>query len=410
MSRSERLLDVSHVTPDQLSRLRAASAALRPYVPGIAAEATRLIQTEVPTLVRPHDPRYAQTLGLMVEGLIGHFIDLMGDQDLPSQDVLDFARQVGAGEAREGRTLDAFQTAIRIGAGLAIGRLTEQAERMGHGGDVSEIGQLAQAVFAYTDHAADAVASGHAEAEARAAGERESRRHKLIDLLLEPDPSVVEIGELAHKARWPLPKSVAVVALQPRDADAPQRPALPPEALLGLHLDRPCVIMPDPDGPGRRHHLEEGLRDWVAALGPAVHINDAAKSMRWAGRALTLAAQGLIVPDKLIVAAEHMPLIVMMQEPELVELVAAERLAPLRSVRPALAHDLTETLTTLLESRFNATVVAARLHLHPQTVRYRLRKLEELFGSDLYDSSHQLELHMVLHARLAAARAVKDHG
>jgi DNA-binding PucR family transcriptional regulator len=109
----------------------------------------------------------------------------------------------------------------------------------------------------------------------------------------------------------------------------------------------------------------------------------------------------VIGSDKLIVADEHMPLIVMMRERELVDLVAAHRLAPLRAVRPPLRRDLAETLLALIECRFNATVVATRLRMHAQTIRYRLRKLEELFGDDLYEPSRQLELHMVLCTWLA---------
>ncbi len=402
MEAQARLVDFTTLSPDQHARLAAASAALRPYVTGIAAEAVAQIERDVPQFVRPHDLRYAEALQVAVETIMGHFVDLMGDQDLPSAELLDLFRKIGAGEAREGRSLDAWQAAVRIGSGVAIGRLTEQAAQLGLGGDVSEIGQIAQAVFAYTDKIADAVAAGHAEAEAQAAGQREGRRQRLIDLLLEPGPTVVGIGELAHKAQWRVPGMVAAVAL----ADGIGRPGLPPEALLGLHRDPPCVIMPDPEGPGRRHQLETGLRDWTAAIGPAVEITGVAGSLRWACQALELARSGIVDPDKLVVATEHMPLIVMRQEHELVELVSAQRLAPLARVREPLRQDLEDTLLTLIEARFNATVVAARLRMHAQTIRYRLRKLEDLFGPDLYEPAHQLELHMVLHHRRRNAAAV----
>ncbi|WP_158858007.1 helix-turn-helix domain-containing protein [Streptomyces sp. NRRL B-1347] len=36
--------------------------------------------------------------------------------------------------------------------------------------------------------------------------------------------------------------------------------------------------------------------------------------------------------------------------------------------------------------------------MHPQTVRYRLRQLDEVFGSHLHDPAAQFEMQLVLHA------------
>ncbi|MFC4910210.1 PucR family transcriptional regulator [Actinomadura gamaensis] len=396
-----RLVDFSGLAAEQRRRLADAADELRPYVPAIAGEAAESIRREIPQYGRPHDPRYGQAVSKAVEELIGHFIDLMGERDVSSDEVLAYFRELGAGEAREGRSLDVWQASVRIGAGIAIGRLTEQAEKLGLGGNVSEVGYIAREVFAYTDRIAEVVGEGHAEAQARAEGEREGRRRRLIDLLLTDEPDAGELREAAGRAGWALPQTVAAVALALSGRDPAHRPALPPDALVGLHLEEPCVIMPDPEGPGRRHQLETGLDGWVAAVGPAVGTDRVARSLRWARRALGLATEGVIGDDKLIVATEHMPLLVMTGERDLVALVADRRLAPLRKVRPALRRVLAETLLALIECRFNATVVATRLSLHAQTVRYRLRKLEDLFGPVLHEPAVQLELHMVLRAWLA---------
>jgi DNA-binding PucR family transcriptional regulator len=42
--------------------------------------------------------------------------------------------------------------------------------------------------------------------------------------------------------------------------------------------------------------------------------------------------------------------------------------------------------------------VAVRLHIHPQTVRYRLRQLEKLFGDALHDPETRLDLILALRA------------
>lgn len=380
-------------------RSAALSAALRP---GVAAVAERTAAE-----IGHRD------LEGFVERLVGHFLELMGRPGLSSAEILEFASEAGAAEAREGRSLNRLNAALLVGAGVAVADLAEQAERLGLGCTAGEIGHVTQAVFAYTDLIAKAMTAGHAEAAADASNEGENRRRVLFDLLARPEPRPEAISEAAHEAGWRLPGKVAVVAFHSLRPRAPRkgfaaggtfgrlRPMLDPDALIGRDEGRLYAIIPDPDGPGRRHRLETGLDGWTAAIGPAVATTDAADSLRWARDALALTVSGTIVPEKLIVATDHMPLIVLARDPGLVELVAAERLAPLATVRPALRPAMARTLLTLIENHFKVTVVADLLGIHPQTVRYRLRKLEGLFGPDLYDTGRQLDLRLVLLARLS---------
>jgi hypothetical protein len=372
---------------------------LRGHVPGIAAEAVRRIEERLPEFVRPHDPRYARAVLLGVECAIGHFLELMADPGASSAEVVEFWRQIGAGEASEGRTLDAWQAATRIGTGLAVEQLTGCAERLGHRMSPADIAAIANAALDYLNQVAAFVAEGHADAAARAEGTRQEHRRRLLELLL-GEASERELHDAAREADWALPRTVAAVALREHGPDT-RHPALPPDVLLGLHLAEPCLVVPDPEGPGRARMLERHLHGWTAAIGPAVAPAEAATSLRPAREALELARQGLITAASPVVAERHMPLIVMMRERVLVEKVIRRRLAPLLRARPAQRYRLAETLLTCLECGFNATEVSGRLHLHPQTVRYRLRQLEDLFGDDLYTTSDRLELHMALHAWLA---------
>ncbi|MFA1550305.1 helix-turn-helix domain-containing protein [Actinomadura chokoriensis] len=52
-----------------------------------------------------------------------------------------------------------------------------------------------------------------------------------------------------------------------------------------------------------------------------------------------------------------------------------------------------------------------RLRTHPQTVRNRIRRLEPLFGPDLYDPASSLDYLMALHTwRLLAAEDERSQG
>ena len=55
-----------------------------------------------------------------------------------------------------------------------------------------------------------------------------------------------------------------------------------------------------------------------------------------------------------------------------------------------------QTLRAWLDAHGDVTATAATLHVHPQTVRYRLAGLRETFGDALDDSAARLELAIAL--------------
>ncbi|WP_449061333.1 PucR family transcriptional regulator [Planomonospora algeriensis] len=172
--------------------------------------------------------------------------------------------------------------------------------------------------------------------------------------------------------------------------------------LAGLDRPDPCLIVPDPGGPGRAQTLETGLRGWKAAIGPAVPLSAAATSLRWARETLELGRRGVLSGKRgLLRCSDHMATLVVFRDEELVDALAEVRLAPLAHLRPSQQDRLAETLLAWLRHGRGAGEVAARLHVHPQTVRYRLRQLEELYGDQLSDPDVRFELEIVLRARQA---------
>jgi DNA-binding PucR family transcriptional regulator len=61
---------------------------------------------------------------------------------------------------------------------------------------------------------------------------------------------------------------------------------------------------------------------------------------------------------------------------------------------------LLETLAAWLEFPGRPTEVARRLHIHPQTARYRLRRLRELLG-DIEDAERRFALSLAIRAPAA---------
>ncbi|KOT66942.1 hypothetical protein ADK44_04740, partial [Streptomyces rimosus subsp. rimosus] len=78
-----------------------------------------------------------------------------------------------------------------------------------------------------------------------------------------------------------------------------------------------------------------------------------------------------------------------------------------RTLRPLLPeHDRTGTLLHTLETFLHHDAswsrTAAALHLHVNTVRYRIQRIEHLTGRDLTRLSHRLDLRAALLCRAGA--------
>jgi DNA-binding PucR family transcriptional regulator len=96
--------------------------------------------------------------------------------------------------------------------------------------------------------------------------------------------------------------------------------------------------------------------------------------------------------------ADHLSTLLLYGDEPLLERLQARVLAPLDTVSVGQRDRLAETLLAWLLSGSNVPDVATRLHIHPQTVRYRLRQLEKLFGDALHDPETRLDLILALRA------------
>ena len=169
----------------------------------------------------------------------------------PAQAITAEFRAIGSAAARAGGTLDAPQNALRLGARVAWRWLCED----GAGLDRRELSQVGEAIFAYLDELAAACAQGYAEAraqteEAQTEEARQRRSRRLLGAILsEPPPGAEHLAGLARAAGWVLPAQIAMAALgewRPQDALV-----LPPGVLADGTRPDPCLLVPDPDGPGR---------------------------------------------------------------------------------------------------------------------------------------------------------------
>ena len=125
----------------------------------------------------------------------------------------------------------------------------------------------------------------------------------------------------------------------------------------------------------------------------------ASRSVARAQAAWPLHVAGLLgtaQPTGLVRADEHLLALLLAAEPELAAELCEHALAPLRALPAGAGARGEQTLRAWLDAHGDVSVAAATLHVHPQTVRYRLAALREVFGDALDDPAARLELAIAL--------------
>ena len=110
-------------------------------------------------------------------------------------------------------------------------------------------------------------------------------------------------------------------------------------------------------------------------------------------RALRALALGLSLDTE-----EHLGQLVLTADAEALADLRVRVLAPLAELRPTTAEKLTDTLRSWLLHHGRREDIADELFVHPQTVRYRMGQLRELYGDRLDDPATVLELTIALGA------------
>ena len=384
-----------------------AAAWLLPALDSLADDITAAITREVEEYAQPGDDPAARAVRRVAQDAVAGFA-MRITSGPGTASAAGMFHDLGRLLAAEGRSLEALHAGLRVGARVTWQRLQEQA-RQGNG-NAEAFARIGETVFWYMDELAASCSAGYAAARAELAGETGQLRRRLVDMLTStPPPAPPVIASLAQAAGWPLPSRVAAVALARQAAGNPA--PLPPGVLADLDRRDPCLLIPDPDGPGRRRQLAAALRGWLAAVppaggvllaavGPAVPLAGASGSLRWAGQGLALARRGLLDGgDGVVWCEDHLPTLVVLADADLAAALSREALAPLRQLRPEQADRLAQTLLAWLECADDANAAARRLHVHPQTIRYRLRQVTDLFGDGLASPDNRFRLLLALHAR-----------
>lgn len=378
---------------------------LRPVVLGTGDEIIATVRAEIAEYALSMDGEFGRRIRLGVGFALDQFLDLLGTDDALPDTTVYF--ELGRVEHRHGRTMDALQSAYRIGSRVLWRRIaaasdgsatngTDGPDDLGLGAD--DIFRLAEALLAYIEQLAAASVSGYAYEQSLAAGSRQARQHALVERLCRaPAPEPAELESLAREAGWTAPKSVGALVIAEEALGVACR-RLPPEVAASV-VDRVGIVfVPDPDGPGRVDAVADAVRGTPAVLGPTVPLDQVPRTVTRARAARALQLDGHLPGDGLVRSEDHLLVLLLHADVTLTADLVAQRLEPLRRMTSAARDRAVSTLTAWLDAHGDVAEAATTLHVHPQTVRYRLARLKEAFAGVLDDPAGRLEVALALRA------------
>jgi hypothetical protein len=367
---------------------------IEPELEPMTEEILATIARNVPEYARPLEGRFGRGVRTGVGDALSQFVALIRDPDAGRELSREIYAGLGREELREGRTLDSLQAAYRMGARVAwrrVSRVGREAKL-----DSAVLSLLAEAVFAYIDELASDSVDGYAEAQAEIEGERRrAQRHLATLLVREPAADPSDLRGAARAAGWTLPGTVAAVACaEPVLAQVARK--LPADVLATQLEETGCLLVPDPEGPGRAAILRRAAANVPLAIGPTTTPAQLRDSWALAKATLRAMEVGTVQASGPARAEDHLADLLLFEGSALAVRIAARRLAPLASLTERGRERMRATALAYLRHRGNAVAMAAELHVHPQTARYRMARLYELFGDDLDDPDARFELEIAL--------------
>ncbi|MCD0484377.1 helix-turn-helix domain-containing protein [Streptacidiphilus sp. ASG 303] len=335
-------------------------------------------------------------------------------------------RGIGAARAADGRPLPAVLRAYRVAATALLEHLSARTAGLLEPDDVFALARLWLTAL---DSLSESLYAGYTAAAERLSGDRNrALRDLLDDLVTGRHASAGAVADRTARlgVRLPDPYRLLVAEPDPGGPDpggsrtggpGPVRGAVAPEAAAAAAAaalaDAITVAPAEAPAAGQ---TPDACSVLVTARGPravlllpaeaAGALPDALAALHWRGCAVTgEPAEGIpaayrLAADALDTAPAHAygatPLLGDADAHVLALLAARPGAAPDRVARavlgPLLRPDrrhLAEALDAYLDTG-SATAAAEALHLHPQTLRYRLRRIRELTGRDPRRPWHRL--------------------
>jgi len=382
--------------------------------PVIAAIGERLLKrvdrmaTELTDVIRRAEPFYYSSEVVPVDDLRtsvrNNLVDILGQLAGRPSRGYEASRATGRRRAEQGAPLPVILHAYRIaGKYIWAAILAEASEE---DGAATALLHASSELWFIIDDQSGSVSDAYRDAVAERARTDSQTRSAMLDVLLRGDVGdgsrlwdcAAALG-LPHNgtfvvvaAATPLPGIESIPhaddVLRTRDVQSAWRVEV--DAQVGvvvltqrIRIDRVCA------------HLTELAGGPVGLSEPYPSLDQTPAALRQARLALATANRG----TQELVRYEQVPVAVLIASaPEAATTVARTILAPVLALPATECYVLLDTLRAWFSADGATSVAAAELHVHRNTVRYRLRRLEELTGQHLSQPTGVAQLYLALEA------------
>ncbi|HEY0814226.1 MAG TPA: helix-turn-helix domain-containing protein [Pseudonocardia sp.] len=354
-----------------------------------------MILADVHVLLEARDAGYAAFLTAEYEEVLTaarYFVRRLFEADGAPEAGVErpLFEEIGRAHRRADRPVAPLLAMYRAGSAVVWRHLAAIAIPAGVSADV--VAFAAERVLGAVDLLSAATLDGYLDA---ASDTGEQARVELHEMLLSGRSSTQAVQDAAHRAGWPIPRTASVVVVEADDEGDQFLRHLPERPLYGRLGDLLVAVVPDPDGPARRERLRRALAGSRAVVGLPGLVDALPGSIELAQLAHRLQGNGVLRDDPTFVD-EHLDALVVHRDDRVLAELRARCLAPLDAVPEGTRERLVETLECWLSNMGRPAEIAECLHVHPQTVRYRLRRLREVFKKALDDPAYRATLTLAL--------------
>jgi hypothetical protein len=382
-----------------------------PATPGppqaaVVGELVAEIETELDALVatigdriREEIPDFrrlpAGTLARAVRGNVTRALHALRELRPPTESELEQAAAISRERAEQGLTVDAVLHGYRVTVTAVWSRFGDLARE--RGADVASVLAFSETLWLWADAVMDIVAAAHREVELEQAREEQQRRDAFVFALL---TGTLDAAELRlQSATFGLDADRLYTPFRARAVGAAPLPRRVAAALAG---DDGLVTGVDRDFAGIAAATPATLPRVVCGVGPASRLEALPAGFAAASRALqTAVAFG---QDGTVSLADLSIRPAILADEALGDAFAARYLEPLAGMG-RIGAELEATLRAWFDQEMRVEETAKALHIHPNTLRHRLRRFEEATGATLRDPRDLVELWWALERRrLATAR------
>lgn len=385
------------------------------------------ILEQVPEFRSMHAPGEPADLQSSVRRAAGFFLVVVAENRRLRDSELVALHLIGAQRARLGLSREALTAGIQVALRVGYGRLLDCALGVTGSGDaaVRAMGQLTLRLFDFVHEATTALAAGYLEEVEQRLTARVREQAALVDRLLEgswidddeirnhakllgydvgpPCALLIVTGGTGHESAGLRDLATAIAEAVPGAVEGPVRSAPVPHVVVLV------PVLDDTSWAAALERADEVAARgslFVVATGPVDHLGSLYGVYRRAQRDMVF-----------VRAARGGPGVVAMKDLKAYRILAGapledrldfvqQILGPLLAVSEHKAVELLDTLEALYDHRGSVADVAAELGIHEKTVRYRLKRVQDLTGLSVDVPGDRLQLDIAVRLRRLAMAEV----